>query len=92
MPDEEVFTENSTYSVSRLKNRLINGGYRQCMCERCHRTEWEGETIPLEVHHINGIHNDNRIENLQLLCPNCHAQTDNYCAKNKRKNGGVAEW
>ena len=38
--------------------------------------------IPLELHHINGVHSDNRIENLQLLCPNCHALTDNYRCKN----------
>ena len=39
--------------------------------------------IALELHHINGIHSDNRFENLQILCPNCHAMTDNYRAKNK---------
>lgn len=37
--------------------------------------------IPLELHHINGVHNDNRLENLQILCPNCHAFTDNYSGK-----------
>lgn len=53
-------------------------------CEKCKRTEWEGQRIPLCVHHIDGNHINNEIENLQVLCPNCHAQTDNYCGKNKR--------
>jgi predicted HNH restriction endonuclease len=52
------------------------------MCERCKNTTWEGNPIPLELHHINGIHSDNRISNLQILCPNCHALTDNYKGKN----------
>ena len=43
---------------------------------------WLGAKIPLELHHINGDNTDNRIENLQLLCPNCHALTDNYRGKN----------
>jgi predicted GTPase len=61
-------------------------GIKEHKCERCKNTEWEGEPIPLQLHHINGIRNDNRIENLQLLCPNCHALTDNYCGKNKAAN------
>lgn len=84
---EEILVENSTYdNTNTLRNRLLSEGVKKHICERCGRTEWEGELIPLQLHHINGIRNDNRIENLQLLCPNCHALTDNYCGKNAEKN------
>ena len=51
-------------------------------CEQCGIETWQDKEIPLEVHHINGIHNDNRLENLILLCPNCHSITDNWRGKN----------
>ena len=84
---EDILVENSEYNSYRLKNRLFEEGFKECKCERCKRTEWEGEPIPLELHHKNGNNLDNRIENLQILCPNCHALTDNYRGKNK---AGVA--
>lgn len=79
----EILTENSVWdNTNKLKIRLIREGLKECKCERCGRTEWEGEQIPLQLHHINGNRSDNRIENLQILCPNCHALTDNYCGRN----------
>lgn len=93
-PLSEILKENSFYSSYKLKNRLIQEGYKEYRCEKCKRTEWEGEAIPLELHHINGIHDDNRLENIQILCPNCHAQTENYRGKkisNKKENKSQKE-
>ena len=61
-------------------------GYKECRCEKCGNTEWFGKPIPLELHHINGDNNDNSLENLQMLCPNCHAFTYNYGGKNQKTN------
>lgn len=79
----EILVENSTYqSTNALKYRLVKEGFFVWKCYRCEGTEWQGVTIPLQLEHINGTHNDNRIENLTLLCPNCHALTPTYCGKN----------
>ena len=69
-------------SSYKLKNRLLKEHLKEYRCENCGNTEWQGQKIPLELHHINGNNMDNRLENLQLLCPNCHALTDNYRGNN----------
>lgn len=81
-PLQEILKENILYPSYKLKLRLIKEGLKEEKCECCGNTEWLGQPIKLELHHINGNHNDNRLENLQLLCPNCHAYTDNYRGKN----------
>lgn len=81
----EILIENSGWTSHNLKLRLIKEGIKECKCERCNRTEWEGFPIPVELHHINGNHKDNRLENLQILCPNCHALTENYSGKSSNK-------
>jgi len=72
------------YSRRRIKERLLKEGYKQWKCERCNNSSWLKGKIPLELNHINGIHTDNKLENLELLCPNCHAMTDTYRGKNKK--------
>ena len=73
---------------SAFKSRLIKSGLLKEKCYLCGiGPEWKGAWLSLHLDHINGQRNDNRIENLRILCPNCHSQTTTYCAKNvKNKN------
>lgn len=85
-PLSEILVEHSPFvNANHLKERLLNEGLKAYRCECCGHTEWMGVPISLELHHINGVRDDQRIENLQLLCPNCHACTDNYRGKNKSR-------
>lgn len=75
----EVLVQDSSYRNSNcLKKRLLDEGLKEYKCECCNNAEWMGEPIKLELHHINGDNTDNRLENLQLLCPNCHSMTDTF--------------
>lgn len=69
-------------SRTNLRLRLLADGVKDARCERCGLTEWLGEPAPLQLHHVNGDGQDNRPENLQILCPNCHSQTDTYGGRN----------
>ena len=83
---EEILIKDSTYAnISKLKERLIKANLLEYKCHKCGITEWQNEPISLQLDHINGINNDHRLENLRLLCPNCHSQTDTYAGKNKNK-------
>ena len=79
---DTVLVENSTYHSYKLKNRLLKEGIKQHKCEWCGIVEWNGKPAPIELDHINGVRTDNRLENLRILCPNCHAQTKTYRGRN----------
>lgn len=82
-PDNDVFVIDSTYSNRReLKKRLARNGMAQ-MCASCGiGPEWNGSPLTLQLEHANGVFNDNRVENLSLLCPNCHSQTETFAGGN----------
>jgi hypothetical protein len=82
-PIEYYLTEDSYHQSYKLKLRLIAEGIKQHRCEECGIIEWRGKPTPIELDHINGNNRDNRLENLRLLCPNCHAQTPTYRGRNK---------
>ena len=83
-PMNEILVENSTYTNTNcLRKRLVGEGYKPSKCESCGLTEWLGKPIKLELHHKNGNNSDNRLDNLLVLCPNCHAYTNTYRGKNK---------
>lgn len=67
----------------KLKRRLLSEGILVPECASCRKTEWLGQPIPLELDHIDGNHSDNRLRNLRLLCPNCHALTPTYRGKGR---------
>lgn len=83
---EELLVENSHYSRSALKSRLINEGLLEYKCVKCGNTgEWMGKKLVLQLDHRNGISNDNRLDNLRILCPNCHSQTNTFSGKSSRR-------
>ena len=72
---------NIPISAPKLRKKLLDDGIKERVCERCQRTEWMGEAIPLELHHIDGNHYNNKLDNLMILCSNCHAQVHGYSQK-----------
>ncbi len=81
-----ILVENSPYtSTNTIRTRLLKEKLKEHKCELCGLQEWLGNQIPLELHHQNGCNNDHRLDNLQLLCPNCHALTPSYRGKNQTR-------
>ena len=72
--------------TNKVRQKLLKEGIKKHICEGCLNTTWNGQPIPLEVHHKDGDKTKNDLENLQLLCPNCHALTDTYRGKNTKKH------
>lgn len=75
---------------SHLKQRLLAAGLKENRCELCGITEWEGKPLSMQLHHKDGDGTNNELDNLELLCPNCHAQTDTYGGRNGHRRPRAA--
>jgi len=83
---EQVLVKDSSYQSCKLKKRLFSNNIKKQKCEKC---GWAKKSkdgrLPLELDHINGDNRDNRIENLRILCPNCHSLEPTHRGRNKKK-------
>jgi hypothetical protein len=78
MPVEELLVIGPDRNRTHVKLRLFSAGIKENRCDECGLTEWLDEPLNMALHHVNGDGRDNRVENLKLLCPNCHSQTPNF--------------
>lgn len=88
MPIDELLA--APRSRNHVKRRLVRMGLKENRCERCGIDQWLGQPLSIALHHVNGDGSDNRLENLQMLCPNCHSQTENFAGRNRGRDRPVA--
>jgi hypothetical protein len=86
IPLEEILVKDSKYlAVHTMKSRILKANLLENKCSECGLLPfWNNSSLTLQLDHINGINNDNRIENLRILCPNCHTQTKTFGSKNRK--------
>ena len=85
--DDILAGKHPYYSTNKLRIRLLKEGVKIHKCEKCNNTQWLGLSIPLELNHKDGNRTNHKLDNLEMLCPNCHAQTSTYRGKNIRPSG-----
>lgn len=88
---DKLFKENSKHNRNVVRRYILKNKLLPYRCAICGCVEWQGKTLSLELDHINGINNDNRLENLRFLCPNCHSQTATYGSRNQQLNNSKYE-
>jgi len=85
-------TKNSSYGRGPLKKRLLKNGMLKNECYICGiKNEWNGKSLVMVLDHINGINDDNRLENLRMLCPNCNSQQDTFCGRRLKKSIPISQ-
>lgn len=84
IPLNEILSgKHPSYQTYKLKNRMLKENIIENVCSICGINEWNGKQINLELDHIDGVRSNHNLNNLRLLCPNCHSQTDTYRSKNR---------
>ena len=68
-----------------IKRRLLSANILQNKCQECELDSWRGQPLSMQLHHMNGVRDDNRLDNLRMLCPNCHSQTATFGKRNAKK-------
>jgi len=91
IPIQELLVAGRRTQRGHLKRRLLKAGLKENRCEDCGITEWRGKPLNMALHHVNGDGMDNRLENLKLLCANCHSQTPNYGRRNGHRRRRLEE-
>lgn len=84
--EKDILKPNCKHTRAVLRRFVLRNNLIPYKCAICGCVEWQGKTLSLELDHINGINNDNRLENLRFLCPNCHSQTTTYGSRNQQIN------
>lgn len=85
--NKEIFVENFLGTKAIIRTRVLKEGLIEYKCKNCGNDgEWFGKELVLQLDHINGVGNDNRLENLRFLCPNCHTQTETWGSKQFKSN------
>ena len=84
-PLEKILRESR--SRTSIKRRLLESGILKNVCDECGLSEWRGRTLCIQLDHCNGIRDDHRLENLRMLCPNCHSQTPTFGMRNRKQKG-----
>jgi DNA-binding CsgD family transcriptional regulator len=85
LPLEELLKAGTRRNRGHLKQRLFDAGLKERRCETCGLVDWLGMPLALSLHHVNGDRHDNRLENLSILCPNCHSQTDTFAGRQRQR-------
>jgi 5-methylcytosine-specific restriction endonuclease McrA len=90
VPLADVLVQRSTYHRGHLKRRLLEEGLKRRECEICGQGGiWRGHRMSLVLDHINGVHDDHRLENLRILCPNCNATLDTHCGRRVTRRASI---
>jgi len=83
-PLQSILRRGTYYQSNKLRKRLLRERVLEPKCTSCGGVEWLGRSIPLELDHVDGDKTNNQLDNLRLICPNCHALTPTYRGKNTK--------